>query len=291
MDHFSDIDDRDTREWLEPDMEDDFRDYAYRDELYVPRRLRHQVLVDGRLVDSRTEPVEGTRWERHASGLRCPARVPSPPSPAPSTPPSVRGGARLARGAGRWPAATRPPRRRPPGGAVAAGARGSVGRCRARSRGAPSRLGGRRAVLRRRCPTSTPSGPAARVERQSRPRPARKVGPARSRGICWAVARANGWFHPHTNVRQKEVQRHLWLTSTISAVGGPVVRALRDLGPRPGPCPTDYPDLLALGHPDLLTATTRLQLIGWRDKATAARDAYGPPPADDATTTTGGRLS
>jgi len=69
------------------------------------------------------------------------------------------------------------------------------------------------------------------------------------------------------------------------------VRALRDLGPRPGPCPTDYPDLLALGHPDLLTATTLLQVIGWRDKATAARDAYGPPPADGATTTTGGRLS
>jgi len=37
VDHFSDIDDRDTREWLEPDMEDDFRDYAYRDEPYVPR--------------------------------------------------------------------------------------------------------------------------------------------------------------------------------------------------------------------------------------------------------------
>jgi len=69
------------------------------------------------------------------------------------------------------------------------------------------------------------------------------------------------------------------------------VRALRDLGPRPGPCPTDYLDLLALGHPDLLTATTLLQVIGWRDKATAARDAYGPPPADRATTTTGGRLS
>jgi len=290
VDHFSDIDDRDTREWLEPDMEDDFRDYAYRDEPYVPRRLRHQVLVDGRLVDSWTEPVEGTRWERHARDFDARHECHHPPPP--------------------------PPPRRHPFEEVLDWLEGLVG-------------GRHRLDLLDDVPLEVPSRPVledpsdgAELEAVERlldsvaaqffgddARPAlrqallhvwndspdlvlhAKSAPHAAGGICWAVARANGWFHPHTNVRQKEVQRHLWLTSTISAVGGPVVRALRDLGPRPGPYPTDYPDLLALGHPDLLTATTRLQLIGWRDKATAARDAYGPPPADGATMTTGGRLS
>ena len=290
MDHFSDIGDRDTREWLEPDMEDDFRDFAYRDELYVPRRLRHQVLVDGRLVDSWTEPVEGTRWERHARdfdpGTSAITRLPRPLHAA------IRS-RRCSTGSRGWSVA----------GIDSTSSTTSPWRCR---RGRCSRI--RRTVPSSKpwsafstrwprsssetmpdqhsvrpcctCGTTVPTSSCA----QSRPRtqPAVSAGPSHA---------PTAGFPPHTNVRQKEVQRHLWLTSTISAVGGPVVRALRDLGPRPGPCPTDYPDLLALGHPDLLTATTLLQVIGWRDKATAARDAYGPPPADGATTTTGGRLS
>jgi len=107
-----------------------------------------------------------------------------------------------------------------------------------------------------------------------------RAAPHAAGGICWAVGRANGWFHPFTNVRQKDVQRHLWLKTTISSAGSPVIRTLRDLGPRAAPSPPDYPDLLALGHPALLTATTRLRLIGWRDKARAARDAQGSHHTD-----------
>jgi len=132
------------------------------------------------------------------------------------------------------------------------------------------------------CGTTVPTSSCA----QSRPRtqPAVSAGPSRA-------PTAGSTPTPTSGRRKCNVTSGS--PPTIPAVGGPVVRALRDLGPRPGPCPcpTDYPDLLALGHPDLLTATTRLQLIGWRDKATAARDAYEPPPADGATTTTGGRLS
>lgn len=52
-------------------------------------RLTHLVLVDGRLVDVWSEPVEGTRWQRHANRFdreRRPEVVhvepPEPPRPA-----------------------------------------------------------------------------------------------------------------------------------------------------------------------------------------------------------------
>lgn len=65
MDHLDDTHDRFVSEWYEPDR-DDFGDDSYPYDRDLPRRLRHQVLVDGRLVDSWTERVEGTRWERVA---------------------------------------------------------------------------------------------------------------------------------------------------------------------------------------------------------------------------------
>lgn len=52
-------------------------------------RLRHLVLVDGRLVDTWTEPIEGTRWEVHARRFDEAQRRAAPPAP-PEPPPYER---------------------------------------------------------------------------------------------------------------------------------------------------------------------------------------------------------
>ncbi|WP_411285782.1 hypothetical protein [Lapillicoccus sp.] len=283
-----DTNDRFVSDWYEPDR-DDFGDDSYPYDRDLPRRLRHQVLVDGRLIDSWTERVEGTRWEHVARQFD--AENTCHQELAPIAP------------------------RRHPFAEVLDWLEGLVG--------GPERLDLLDAVV-----LSAPDRPliedpwerdqfdtveglldsvAAAFfadEAQTVLRRALldvwndghdlvlhpKSAPHTAGGICWAVGRANGWFHPFANVRQKDVQRHLWLKTAISSAGSPVIRTLRDLGPRAASSPPDYPDLLALGHPALLTATTRLRLIGWRDKARVARDAQGSHHVESASAMTQGRL-
>lgn len=267
-----DTDSRFTRDAYVLDRENIPYD-RYFPESSVPPRLRHQVLVDGRLVDSWTERVEGTRWEQVARDFDAESRCPHQLFPS------------------------RPLRH--PFEEVLDWLEGLVG--------GPQHLDALDTVA-----LTVPARPVLEDPWQSDQldaveslldsvavklfggdaQPALRQGLLHvwddspdlvlhpkstahtAGGICWAVGRANGWFHPHTNLRQKDLQRHLWLKTPISSAGGPLLRALRDLGPRPWTCPADYPDLLAVGHADLLTASTRLKLIGWRDKANAARDAY-----------------
>ncbi|MDO3395229.1 hypothetical protein QWJ41_05835 [Nocardioides sp. SOB44] len=94
-------------------------------------------------------------------------------------------------------------------------------------------------------------------------------------GLAWAVARANGLLHPVGGLRVGTLKDHLDLRSAPSAYGGTVraglvgFRHLASLHHRP----LGVPDLLDLGHPDLLTGATRARLLHLRDRAWAARDA------------------
>ncbi len=290
MDHFDDIDDiddRDFRDRFEPDVEDEPFEPTWFSQPHRPHRLRHQVLVDGRLVDSWTEPVEGTDWEHLARDFDARSTCRHPP--VPQRPPrhpfeevldwlaGLVGGARRLDllDAAEPVSPGRPPIEDPWELEQYQAVRGLVDSVAAEFFGDDAQP-----VLRQALTHVWNDSPDLVLRPKSAPRTAG--------GICWAVARANGWFHPVTNARQKDVQRHLWLKTTISSTGSPVLRALRDLGPRPGPCPPGYPDLLALGHPDLLTASTRLRLVAWRDKATAARDGHvlSSPKAGTAPTST-----
>ncbi len=94
-------------------------------------------------------------------------------------------------------------------------------------------------------------------------------------GIAWAVAKANGLLAPLGEVRVGTLRDHLDLRSSPSAYGAPVRAGLigfRHLASRHHR-PLGVPDLLDLGHPDLLTGATRTRLLHLRDRAWAARDA------------------
>lgn len=92
-------------------------------------------------------------------------------------------------------------------------------------------------------------------------------------GICWAVGKANGLFHPLGTRRVGRVQEHFGLPSGLSGKGNEVALALRGFRGRSlerWGRPYGVPDLLVTGRTDLLLAATREQLIRVRDRATAA---------------------
>lgn len=100
-------------------------------------------------------------------------------------------------------------------------------------------------------------------------------------GICWAVGKANGLYGPRGLRTQASVQEALGLSQAISTQGRRVELALRGLAPsapRPYLWPT-LPDLLPLGRADLLTSSTRRQLVQVRalvDRAEAAHEPVLP---------------
>jgi hypothetical protein len=94
----------------------------------------------------------------------------------------------------------------------------------------------------------------------------------RAAGVAWVVAKANGLFG-QGRTTPGAVQHALGITSTITAAGRAVERAL--VGPLAyvPARPVSAPDLLALGRPDLLLGATRRAIIGWRDAALTAQAA------------------
>ncbi len=90
-------------------------------------------------------------------------------------------------------------------------------------------------------------------------------------GIVWALGKANGWFPAsgYSICTQSTLRDHFGLTAYASAYGKTVQGALRVS--LPARLHWDWrrstPDLVALGRPDLLTATTRRTLIRLRDQA------------------------
>jgi len=92
-------------------------------------------------------------------------------------------------------------------------------------------------------------------------------------GICWLVGRANDQFGKD-KVTQQAVQKQLGLKATISSFGSTVHRALRGLQPTYVERPWSQRDLLATGRAEFLTSTTRRRLIRLRDQAVAARESW-----------------
>jgi hypothetical protein len=95
-------------------------------------------------------------------------------------------------------------------------------------------------------------------------------------GIAWAVAKANALLHPQGALTQGRLRDSLALTTSPSACGKTVQRALvgyRERASDWSDRPPELPDLLLLGHPDLLLGSTRSRLIRVRDRALQAQAA------------------
>ena len=95
-------------------------------------------------------------------------------------------------------------------------------------------------------------------------------------GIAWVVAKANGALRPQGVVTVTAIRDALALRPTPSTYGKVVQRALvgyRDLASDRIGRPYELPDLLPLGHPDLLVARTRRTLCRARDRALEAKES------------------
>ncbi|MEJ7833431.1 MAG: hypothetical protein WKF79_10980 [Nocardioides sp.] len=233
-------------------------------------RVTHLVLVDGRLVDVWSEPVDGTRWQRHADQFD--RERPLPPSPP-----------------------------RPPEYAVALAWLADL--C-----GGPAALSDldaepltddaldlpetptlatrhrleRTAELLDSAATSCFDAETGHALRRALLRvwhdeqetalhlrsPAHLAG-----GVCWAVGKANGLFGGQGVTTQRAVQEALGAPSALSTAGPTIQRALRGFAPTSPARPHGAPDLLALGQPALLLGATRRLLVRLRGRAEEARSA------------------
>lgn len=241
-------------------------------------RLTHLVLVDGRLVDTWSEPVEGTRWEHHAHRFDRELRKLDEPEPERKPPyqqvlewlDGVCGGREALEALDDAPLRSDdrvlPDVADGPSTPLLAEAAGLLGVVAARHFDPETAIALHRALLR--VWTDQP-------ETVTRARTTRHL----AGGLCWVVGKANGLFRPAGETRMSEVQDALALSSAISSYAPSVQSALRGLREFPTDRwgrpnrPDGTPHLLALGHPDLLVSATRERLIRLRDRALAARDA------------------
>jgi hypothetical protein len=234
-------------------------------------RLTHLVLVDGRLVDVWSEPVTGTRWQEHAERfdreLRRPAPEPTPPvhERALSWLDSLCGSREAVLALDSAPlvddgrdlpeAATRQAQSRL---AAVAELLDAVGE---RWFGPETTVALRAALLAvwdREPEVVLDAATAAHV----------------AGGICWAVGKANGLFRPQGERTMGRIKEALALHATISTYGKVVQRALvgyRDLAATGWWRPTEFPDLLPLGHPGLLLGEVRQRLLRVRQRALEAQ--------------------
>ncbi|GAA2139407.1 hypothetical protein GCM10009844_08170 [Nocardioides koreensis] len=242
-------------------------------------RLTHLVLVDGRLVDTWSEPVTGTRWQVHADRFD---RELARPEPSPPPPPPWQRVldwlASVCGGAGAVAALTVEPLT-DDGCDLPTETPDAASRSRleataelldavaARCFDPEMATAFRRALLR------------LWAEEPEVVRHARTAAHLAG-GICWAVGKANGSYRPQGDVRMGRVQEALALSSAISGYGSTVRRALvgfRDLDNPRWWRPEGIPNLEPLGRPELLSSPTRERLVRLRGRAVAAREA-----ADDA---------
>lgn len=99
----------------------------------------------------------------------------------------------------------------------------------------------------------------------------RRTVPQVAGGILWVVGRANGLFGPAPAVRQKDVQRALHLSQSLSTPGRVVERCLRRLDIEPCTRPWGAPAVEPAGDARVLTSITRRDLVRWRDRAIEAQ--------------------
>lgn len=237
-------------------------------------RLTHLVLVDGRLVDTWSEPVEGTRWQTHADRFDR-ERM---PAPEPTPPPWQRALDWLADVCG-GPAALALLDTAPLGDDGEAATELPTGldpSARDRLQATHELL----AAVAERWFDDEMAVAFRRALRRLWDEDPDVVLRARTAahlagGICWALGRANGCFHPQGGLRMARVKEALDLQPPLSTPGAAVQRSLVGLRSRVSHWwrPDGAPDLLPLGRPELLTSTTRRALVRLRDRAEHARDA------------------
>jgi hypothetical protein len=237
-------------------------------------RLTHLVLVDGRLVDTWSEPVEGTRWQQHAERFDRELRRAQEPPPAPEYERALQWLDNVCGGRAAVAALDAEPLVEDGLDLPEVPDRSD----RERLEDAAALLD---AVAERWFDTETSFALRRALLRvwtddPGFTRSARSASHLAG-GVCWAVGKANGQFGQRGGVTMSQVQGTLGLGSSITDAGQKVRAVLCGLRSWPGPsgAGTWYaaPRLEALGHADLLTATTRAQLIRIRDQAFAAASA------------------
>jgi len=237
------------------------------DVAYADQRLRVLVYVDGRLVETLTDAVRGTRWEVHARRFEDELR-PAPPPALPPRPVHARvldwlhG---LVGGPDALDALTDDvPETEPPTFADDQDAGAYLAVADHLDRVAALFFDEEIAqVLQRALATLWVRDPS--VVRG--PAPAQQT----AGGLCWVVGRANGLFGG--GLTQTTLQRELWLKTSLSTVGQRVARVLKGIDLYGGHRPHQAPDLVGFANPALLTPATRRLLIRWRDQARAAERA------------------
>ncbi|GAB6986047.1 hypothetical protein [Nocardioides pyridinolyticus] len=241
----------------------------FHDQLPLTPLVTHLVFVDGRLVDTWQEPAIGTEWARHAR--------PSPPPPAPPPPPPhERAATWLAAVCGGREAVESLDGDPLTDDAIDLPVEYELTSWRQRMESTAEILD---SVAGRLFDAETSFAFrhallalwADDTENVTRP-----VSPAHlAGGICWAVGRANGLFHPVGPRRVGATQVAFGLRTPLSGPGNAVAAALRGFRPQADPWgrPTGAPDLLALGRPDLLLGATRERLLRLRTRVREAEAA------------------
>lgn len=234
-------------------------------------RLHHLVYVDGRLVDSWTDSVLGSRWEEHARRFDD-ERTPVCHHPEPRPPAHVQVIGWLCGLVGGPVELDALIEERPVGETLVLGdpedatAFGAVG-------AHLDRVGGLffdaevTAVLQRALALLWTGDPGL----VRGPTPANEV----AAGVVWVVGRANGLFGG--GLTQTTIQRELWVKQPLATSGQRVSRVLRGIDLFAGTRPPQAPDLRGFANAALLTPATRRTLIRWRDQARAAEPALVLP--------------
>jgi hypothetical protein len=234
-------------------------------------RLTHLVLLDGRLIETWSEPVEDTQWQHVAEQLDSERERPAAP-PAPRRLPhdsafdwldSLVGG-RIA-----LEALTDDPLPASPLLRVDDLSLASRHRVEAVTRA----LGVLTELFDAETGRALKTVLAALWEEDRDVVLNAKSAAQVAGGICWLVGRAND-LYGKDKVTQQAVQKQIGLKTTISSFGSTVHRALRGLQPTYVERPWSQRDLLATGRAEFLTSTTRRRLIRLRDQAVAAREIW-----------------
>jgi hypothetical protein len=236
-------------------------------------RLTHLVLVDGRLVDVWSEPVSGTRWQEHAERFDRELRRPEPEPQVPTHERALRWLDDVCGGRDAVLALDTDP--------LADDGRDLP---EAPTRQAQSRLAAVAelldAVAQRwfDVETSHALRTALLTVWEREPEVVLDAATAAhvAGGICWVVGKANALFRPPGERTMGQLKEALALHTTISTYGKVVQRALvgyRDPSSQGWWRPDELPELLALGHRDLLLGEVRRRLVRVRNRALEARDS------------------
>lgn len=256
--------------------QDDYLDYTCSSPRPGDGRLRLQAYVDGRLVDSWTEPVLGSRWEQYADQFddeRQPTVVHRPPDP-PRHEQVLRWLDGMVGGREALLALTEEPGEPAPAPDLpdveSAAAVTTVQELLDRVAGAFLDAEARRVL----------DGALARLWRTAPQAVTGAQSPsAVAGGLIWIVGKANGLFDG--GLTQQLVRRELWLKQALHVPGQALSRHLRGIDFHGQPRPRGCPDLASFASPELLTVETRRTLIQWRDLALAQERAAVLPPEVD----------